>query len=348
MSNGPLMFDLQGTSITREERELLAHPAAGGIILFSRNYESPEQLTELISDIHQIKVPPLLVAVDQEGGRVQRFRSGFTELPPASSIGNLYRHNKEKGRKAAREIGWLMAAELRVTGVDFSFAPVLDLDTGQSQVIGDRAFSDTAEVVGELAFSWASGVREAGMASVGKHFPGHGCVEADSHHELPEDPRELAEILRQDLLPFHHLIDNGLEGIMPAHVVYPKCDQLPAGYSKFWIGKVLREKLGFTGVVFSDDLSMEGAAMAGSYTERAQRALEAGCDMILVCNNQQGAVEVMDALGDYRNPASQARLVRMHGHGSKSWSQLREDPRWRDALQLVTSMADHSSLSLDL
>lgn len=348
MSNGPLMFDLQGTSLSSEEKELLRHPAVGGIILFSRNYESPEQLASLVKEIHQVRTPALLVAVDQEGGRVQRFRKGFTELPSASSIGNLYKHNREKGRNAAREIGWLMAAELRVAGIDFSFAPVLDLDTGASQVIGDRAFADSVEAIGELAFSWAAGAREAGMASVGKHFPGHGCVEADSHHELPRDGRPLEDILRQDLVPFHHLIENGLEGIMPAHVVYSRCDQQPAGYSRFWIQEILRNRLGFSGVVFSDDLTMEGASIAGTYEDRANRALEAGCDMILVCNNQSGAVEVMELLKDYRNPASQARLVRMHGHGQLTSSQLKEMPRWHHALQLVTKLEDHSSLSLDL
>ena len=348
MSTGPLMFDLGGTSLASEEKELLCHPAAGGIILFSRNYESPQQLVSLVKEIHQVRAPALLVAVDQEGGRVQRFKTGFTELPPAASLGNLYRHNKEKGRAAAREIGWLMAAELRVAGIDFSFAPVLDRDTGVSQVIGSRAFSDSVEAIGELAFSWAAGAREAGMASVGKHFPGHGCVEADSHHELPKDQRPLEEILNRDLVPFHHLIENGLEGIMPAHVVYPECDQQPAGYSKFWIQEILRNRLRFSGVVFSDDLSMEGATIAGSYGERANLALEAGCDMVLVCNNPDGAIEVMEELTDYKNPASQARLVRMHGHGHISSSQLKESPRWRRALQLVTKLEDHSSLSLDL
>lgn len=348
MSHGPLMFDVQGLELTPEERELLTHPAAGGIILFSRNYESPRQLAALVKEIQQARSPALLVAVDQEGGRVQRFKTGFSELPAAARFGALYQRNRKKGREAARDAGWLMAAELRTAGVDFSFAPVLDLDTGISSVIGDRAFSTSAEAIGDLAYSWSAGAREAGMASVGKHFPGHGCVQADSHLELPVDPRTFKEIWSNDLMPFHHMIINGLEGIMPAHVIYSACDDKPAGYSRFWIEEILRGRMKFSGVIFSDDLSMAAANVAGSYTDRARTALEAGCDMILVCNNPQAATEVLNDLEDYRNPVSQARLVRMHGKGRIAAEQLRENPRWRSTLELISRIQGDTSMDLDL
>lgn len=348
MSHGPLMLDVEGMSLSAADRERLCHPAAGGVILFARNYESPEQVRALIADIHQAASASMLVAVDQEGGRVQRFRNGFTELPAARKFGELYARNHQKARQAATEIGWLMAAELRTVGVDFSFAPVLDLETDISRVIGDRAFSNKPKVIGELAYAWASGAREAGMPSVGKHFPGHGCVEADSHHELPIDKREFSDIWNNDLIPFKHLIDNGLEGLMPAHVVYSSCDGRPAGYSSFWIQEVLRKRLGYTGCVFSDDLSMTAADVVGSYPERARAALEAGCDMVLVCNNQQAAEQVLDELKDYQNPVARSRLVRMHGRGHTSMEQLREKPRWHTALGIINELITVEPMDLDL
>ena len=348
MSHGPLMLDVEGPSLNAADRERLSHPAAGGVILFARNYESPEQVRELIEAIHLAGSASMLVAVDQEGGRVQRFKNGFTELPAAHKFGELYARNHQKARQAATETGWLMAAELRTVGVDFSFAPVLDLETDISRVIGDRAFSKTPRVIGELAYAWASGAREAGMASVGKHFPGHGCVEADSHHELPVDEREFSDIWNNDLIPFKHLIDNGLEGLMPAHVVYSSCDSRPAGYSSFWIRDVLRKRLGYTGCIFSDDLSMNAANVAGSYPERARAALEAGCDMVLVCNNQQAAEQVLDELKDYQNPVARSRLVRMHGRGHTSMEQLRENPRWHAALKITNDLIMEEPMDLDL
>ncbi len=348
MSHGPLMLDVEGLTLSAADRERLAHPAAGGIILFARNYESPEQVRALIEDIHKSSSDSLLIAVDQEGGRVQRFRNGFTELPPAHKFGELYARNHQKARQAAVEIGWLMAAELRTVGVDFSFAPVLDLETDISKVIGDRAFSDKPKTIGELAYAWSSGAREAGMPSVGKHFPGHGCVEADSHHELPIDKREFSDIWGNDLIPFQHLINNGLEGLMPAHVIYSSCDSKPAGYSSFWIQDVLRKRLGYKGCIFSDDLSMAAADVAGSYPERARAALEAGCDMVLVCNNQEAAEQVLDELKDYQDPVAQSRLVRMHGRGHVNMEQLRENPRWHAALEIVSELSADTSMELDL
>ena len=348
MSHGPVMLDLQGPGISEVEREMLCHPAAGGVILFSRNFESPEQLAGLVSEIHQLRSPPLLVAVDQEGGRVQRFRQGFTELSPAAALGRLYENHPHQALEAARHLGWLMAAELRTVGVDFSFAPVLDLQTSLSEVIGDRAFSPDPMVVGRLAYAWSSGAREAGMPSVGKHFPGHGSVAADSHHELPVDPRPFDEIWDHDLLPFRHMVNNNLEALMPAHVIYSACDDLPAGYSRFWIQDVLRRRMGFEGVVFSDDLSMAAANLAGDHPQRAQAALEAGCDMVLVCNDCQAAGRVLESLEDYCNPVGQVRLARMHGQGQVSRDQLHEDRRWPRVVDYLNLLAENQAMDLEL
>jgi len=348
MSHGPVMLDLQGTSLTGEERALLNHPAAGGVILFSRNYQSPQQLEALVGEIHALRSPPLLVAVDQEGGRVQRFREGFTRLPPAAWFGQLAQHNGKHARSVARKIGWLMAAELRSVGVDFSFAPVLDIDFGVSDVIGDRAFDRRPVMVAELAHAWMEGVHHAGMAAVGKHFPGHGGVSADSHCELPIDPRPLGDLMMEDLLPFQRMIDYGLEGIMPAHVIYRQVDPSLAGFSRYWLQEVLRRQLGFQGVIFSDDLTMTAAEEGGSYAQRARHALDAGCDMVLVCNNPEGAVEVLDALADYSDPAAQMRIVRMHGRKAPSRETLHLDPRWKEAVEIVARYEENPSLELDL
>lgn len=349
MTHGPVMLDLQGPALTAQDKERLLHPATGGVILFSRNFESPRQLHRLIGEIHELRRPQLLVAVDQEGGRVQRFRDGFTHLPPAGWYGQVYAQQHRRGLQLAQEAGWLMASELRACGVDFSFAPVLDLDRGLSGVIGDRAFAADPDAVGALAFAWAHGARQAGMASVGKHYPGHGGVREDSHHELPVDDRDLDKIWEQDIRPFHHLIENGLEGIMPAHVIYRQVDERPAGFSPRWLQSLLREELDFQGVIFSDDLSMAAAHVAGSYADRARLALEAGCDMILVCNDPAGADQVLDALGDYHDPVAQARLVRLHGRQQYALDQLHEAARWRDAVQLLASAeGDLSDRELEL
>lgn len=348
MSHGPLMFDLTGLEVTQEEREMLEHPAAGGVILFSRNFESPEQIQRLIKQIHEIREPELLIAVDQEGGRVQRFKDGFVRLPPASWFGELHENNSKTARAAAQSVGWLMAAELRAVGVDFSFAPVLDLGYGTSSVIGDRAFHQKPTVVSELAFSWMRGVHEAGMAAVGKHFPGHGGVEEDSHLTLPIDRRVPEDIWTADLIPFQRMIDNGLEAIMPAHVIFENISQDLAGFSSFWLQDVLRKRLKFQGVIFSDDLTMAAADAVGSYKERARAALEAGCDMILVCNNQKGAIEVMEELVEHKDPASQVRIVRMHGRGDINRDGIHLDPRWKSALDMVVQYDESPSLDLDI
>ncbi len=342
------MFDLTGLDITQEEREMLEHPAAGGIILFSRNFESPEQIQSLIKQIHEIRKPELLIAVDQEGGRVQRFKDGFVRLPPASWFGELHEINSKAARTTAQSVGWLMAAELRAVGVDFSFAPVLDLGYGASSVIGDRAFHKKPTVVSELAYSWMRGVHEAGMAAVGKHFPGHGGVEEDSHLTLPIDRRSPEDIWTADLVPFQRMVDNGLEAIMPAHVIFESLAPDLAGFSSFWLKEVLRTRLKFQGVIFSDDLTMAAADVAGDYKERARIALDAGCDMILVCNNQAGAEQVLDELSDYRDPASQVRIVRMHGRGHVNRDEIHLDPRWKVAVDAVAKYDESPSLNLDI
>ena len=348
MLHGPVMVDLLGTELVDADRELLLHPATGGVILFTRNFVSPQQVYRLVREIHELRSPHLLIAVDQEGGRVQRFREGFTRLPAAARIAQCCGDDLRAARHAARELGWLMAAELRAVGVDFSFAPVLDLDFGLSSVIGDRAFAASPDTVGQLAGAWMLGAREAGMVSVGKHFPGHGGVAADSHLALPVDERRLDELLEHDLRPFARLIDNGLEGIMPAHVVYAACDGQPAGFSRFWLRDVLRERLHFQGVIFSDDLSMAAAEQAGCYAERARAALDAGCDMVLVCNNPAGAREVLDELEGYHDPVAQSRMARLHGRPSRPLERLREDARWHRAVELAGQLTAEDNLALNL
>lgn len=308
-SLGPVMLDVEGKELTQTECELLQHPNVGGVILFARNYESPIQIKHLIQEIRQQR-SELLIAVDQEGGRVQRFREGFTRLPPLAEFGRLYQHDPEQAKKMAEDSAKLMANELLAVGVDFSFAPVLDLDLGISAVIGDRSFAKEAVIVAELAQAYIRGLNSVGMAAIGKHFPGHGAVVADSHLELPVDEREFSEIWQQDLLPYQKL-KNLLAGIMTAHVIYPKVDKLPASFSSYWLNNVLRQQIGFTGTIFSDDLNMAGANYAGNYLERAQLALNAGCDMILVCNNRDAAISIIDHLPKVSSPLLQKRLQRM-------------------------------------
>ncbi len=348
VSLGPVMLDLAGFALTAEERDLLRHPAVGGVILFSRNFLEPEQIAALTAEIHALRDPHLLIAVDQEGGRVQRFRDGFTQLPPAARFGELARRNPHHARQAAEAVGWLMAAELRAVGVDFSFAPVLDLDRGVSGVIGDRAFADNINAVADLAGAWSEGARSAGMAQVGKHFPGHGGVAADSHAELPIDRRRFEDIEMDDLVPFERLIRRGLEAIMPAHVLYSHIDPRPAGFSPFWLKEVLRGQLAFQGVIFSDDLNMAAAAAGGGYAERARAALAAGCDVLLVCNNRPAAREVVEALRHHDDPTTHLRCLRMHGRGGVDRAHLHLDPRWQKGVREAGGLLEAISLTLDL
>ena len=339
MPLGPVMIDIAGTALDDDDRRRLLHPLTGGIILFTRNYASPEQLARLTADIHALRDPPLIIAVDHEGGRVQRFREGFTQIPPMRQLGAVWDENPERARHLAVEAGMVLAAELRACGVDLSFTPVLDVDHGASSVIGDRAFHRDPEVVAALAQKLMHGLRRAGMAAVGKHFPGHGHVRADSHLEVPVDERSLADLELSDLVPFRLLIGEGLGGIMPAHVIYPQVDAKPAGFSEIWLKEILRQRLGFSGVIFSDDLSMEGASVAGGIEARARAALAAGCDMVLVCNNPAAVDELYGRL-DYTAPAaSLARLIRMHGRGgARSLAGLRTDPGYQRAAAEVQAI----------
>lgn len=302
---GSVMMDLQGFIITEEELALLKQPEVGGVILFTRNFSSLEQITSLVAEIKAIRRPALLVAVDHEGGRVQRFREGFTVLPALAKIGKLYDTDPAAAVEAARAHAWLMATELLATGVDFSFAPVLDVDIGLSSVIGDRSFHADKNIVAKLGIAYIEGMHKAGMAAVGKHFPGHGRVQGDTHKDKPIDCRSLEDILNLDGQPFTACIQAGLDAVMPAHVIYDAVDNCPAGYSSYWLQTVLRQQLGFKGAIFSDDLSMAGAETQSdkaisdapmSYTQRAERALKAGCDMVLVCNNKTAATEVLENL----------------------------------------------------
>jgi beta-N-acetylhexosaminidase len=339
MPLGPLIVDLEGETLTPAERERLRHPLIGGVILFTRNYQNPQQLEELVREIHNLREPQLLVAVDHEGGRVQRFRPGFTPLPAVAHFGELYDEERKRAKRLAEAGGWLMAMELRAVGIDFSFAPVLDLGRGISSVIGDRAFHADPGTVADLAHAYMTGMSRAGMAATGKHFPGHGGVEADSHTAVPMDEREYADIYREDILPFARMIRFGLAAIMPAHVIYPRVDAKPAGFSPIWLQEVLRKRLHFQGVIFSDDLSMEGAKGAGDIVACARLALKAGCDMILVCNDPAGAGRILEELGPYDDPVSHLRLVRMHGRGIVNRKALLADAGYRQAVSMVTNVA---------
>ena len=312
-SLGPVAVGVQGTSLTAIDRERLAHPLVGMVILFSRNYETPEQLMRLCEEIHALREPSLLIAVDHEGGRVQRFRDGFTRLPPMCRLGELWDRDVLLACRVAASLGYVLGAELRAHGVDMTFAPVLDIDHGRSTVIGDRALHSDPRVVSMLAGHLTHGLLIAGMANCGKHFPGHGWVETDSHFALPIDDRLLKDVLKGDAAPYRWL-GVMLAGVMPAHVVYPQIDQQPAGFSRRWI-KLLRDDLGFTGAVFSDDLLMAGAAAAGSVADRAAAALNAGCDFALVCNDIYAMDQVLGTIKWKRTGPFDARLARLQPRG---------------------------------
>ena len=346
MSLGPVMLDIEGDALTPEERELLRHPLVGGVILFARNYESVPRLCALIAAIHSVREPRLMVAVDHEGGRVQRFRDGFTRLPACALIGKTYDEDNRHGLQIAEKAGWLMAVELRATGIDFSFAPVLDLHKGISTVIGDRSFHRDPEIVANLARQYLHGMRRAGMEAVGKHFPGHGSVVEDSHYAVPVDRRTFEDIQLEDMLPFERLITAGLAAIMPAHVIYPALDDKPAGFSPVWLQDVLRRQLNFHGTIFSDDISMAGAGVAGNYLDRAKSALDAGCNMVLVCNNREAVIDILDNFQHSPDPAAQARLIRMHGRNPLAYEELRGQHEWQSISREIAALEMMPELDL--
>ena len=344
MPLGPVVIDVGGPELDDEDRRRLLHPLTGGVILFARNYENPEQLQRLTAAIHGVREPALVIAVDHEGGRVQRFKHGFTVLPPMRTLGLEWDRNRQEAHRLARETGYVLAAELRAHGVDLSFAPVLDVDHGASSVIGDRAFHSDPEAVADLAAGLVQGLKEGGMAAVGKHFPGHGYVRADSHLELPLDERSYADLEAADLVPFVRLMRAGLPAIMPAHVVYSQVDVRPAGFSPVWLKRILREELGFDGLVFSDDLSMAGARSAGGIAERAQAALDAGCDTVLVCNDPAALDELFGSFSRAMPAVGLARLARLHGRSAAdSMVKLREDSRYVAALHAIAGLGQGSA-----
>jgi len=345
MTLGPVMVDLQGIALEPEERELLRHPLVGSVILFTRNYESPQQTRRLVAEIHAVRSPALLVAVDQEGGRVQRFQAGFTRLPPMREIGRRFTASHADGLALARQLGWLMAAELRAVGVDMSFAPCVDIDYGVSRAIGDRALHGDAAAVGELGVSYLLGMREAGMAATAKHFPGHGAVAADSHVALPVDRREWPDI-EADLQPYRRLIANGLPAVMAAHVVFPAIDERPASLSRRCLQGLLRGDLGFQGAIFADDLSMAGAAAFGDITTRAELALAAGCDVLPVCNDRAAVLKLLDTLRVAADPVSRMRMARLHGREGAGLAP-ESDPRWQLAVAAARECVERPALQLE-
>ncbi|MDO5666305.1 MAG: beta-N-acetylhexosaminidase [Alcaligenaceae bacterium] len=347
MALGPVMVDVEGLCLQSHEIERLKNPLVGAVILFARNYQDPNQLSELCRQIHEVRDQPLLIAIDHEGGRVQRCRSeGFTHLPAMRDLGRLWDQDRAAAIALTRDVGYVLAAELRSCGVDFSFTPVLDLDYGASEVIGNRAFHSDPAAVAELSEALIEGLAEAGMASCGKHFPGHGFVEADSHVAIPVDSRDFDDIWAQDIQPYVALGHLKLPSLMPAHVIYEKVDSMPAGFSKFWVQEVLRERMGYQGMVFSDDLTMEGASVVGGILERANAAFEAGCDMVLVCNRPDLADELLAQLEHEASSESIARLTNlMPSMPFMNWQQLHNETRYVKARQALQALgADVSYL----
>lgn len=338
---GPVMLDVVGMTLTAEDIRRIQHPLTGGVILFARNYKDRAQLTALTAAIHAAR-PGIVIAVDHEGGSVQRFKTdGFTHLPAMRKLGALWEKDVLAATRAATDVGYVLAAELRACGVDLSFTPVLDLDYGESGVIGDRAFHRDARVVTLLAKSLNHGLALAGMLNCGKHFPGHGFVKADSHLEIPVDDRDLGQILAEDAAPYDWL-GLSLAGVMPAHVIYPKVDRHPAGFSRKWLS-MLRNDFGFQGIIFSDDLSMEGASVAGSVIDGARAALQAGCDMVLICNSPDKADQLLSGLKIQESKAtiaSAARIAALTPQSSAlTWDVLQREPRYIAAKKAVLTLA---------
>jgi len=347
MALGPVMLDIEGLAVSPADRSLLREPAVGGVILFSRNYQSVGQLEDLVGEIRALRSPPLLIAVDHEGGRVQRFREDFSAIPPMRRIGQEYDSDLGESLLLAKTAGWLSGSELRAMNIDLSFAPCADLDWGVSEVIGDRAFHKNPEAVGDLASAYSRGLRSAGMAAIAKHFPGHGAVVADSHEKLPNDRREYGDLL-DDMRPYDNLIGNGvIAGVMMSHVVYSDVDPEPAGFSSYWIQSELRSRLGFDGAVFCDDLTMKATESYGSMPQRARLALEAGCDMVLICNDRPAAQAAVGSLREYSNPLSLVRLVRLHGTGQVLRESLLESEEWQAAHKRFNDWQERPPLELN-
>ena len=334
---GPVMIDVSGYTLTDDDKKLLLNPSVGGIILFSRNFESDKQVYHLIKEIKELREPALLVAIDHEGGRVQRFKDPFTIIPALNVLGEKYDEDPEVAIKHAEVFGWLTSIELLAFNIDFSFTPVLDVDYDVSGIIGDRAFHSSPAVIAKLAAAYIQGMHQAGMAATGKHFPGHGGVSADSHTDIPVDGRELDFLFANDIIPFSELIPDFLDAIMPAHVIYEKITKEPAGFSPFWLKEILRNKLKFEGVIFSDDLDMKGASfISEDYSIRAQTALNAGCDMALVCNNRVAAIEVIENLQCTITEQTSQHLLKMRGKKTMTWNELIKTNNWQQAIDVIS------------
>jgi len=341
------MLDVEGLSLTPADRDLLREPAVGGVVLFARNYASPSQLADLVGAVRAVRSPPLLVAVDHEGGRVQRFREGFTAIPPMRRIGRQYDSDQDSAVSLARTTGWVVASELRAMDIDLAFTPCVDIDWGVSKVIGDRSFHRRPEVVANLASAYCHGLRDGGMAAIAKHFPGHGAVVSDSHEHLPVDRRAFGDLL-DDMRPYEKLVGNRqLAGVMLAHIVFAEMDDMPAGFSRYWIQNQLRSQLGYDGAVFTDDLSMKATRKYGTMPARAKLALDAGCDMVLVCNDRPAASATVAALRDFSNPLSLVRLARLHGTGHVMRETLLASDDWQAAVEQLQHGLDVPALKLD-
>lgn len=334
---GPLVLDIEGTVLNESDIRRISDPLVGMVILFTRNYENREQLTRLCKHIHSVK-PDILIAVDHEGGRVQRFREGFTQIPAMQKLGELFKTQSENALLAAMACGYVMAAELRACGVDMTFAPCLDVDFGRSQIIGERAFSSDSSVITQLALALVQGFRLAGMSNCGKHFPGHGFVKADSHLELPQDERSYEALEATDLKPYIWM-GQALDSVMAAHVLYPEADSKPAGFSSYWLQTVLRDTLHFTGAVFSDDLSMKGAVGEGDVTQRAHAALKAGGDMLILCNDLEASDTLLKTLQFEDTPQRQERVKRLMPKGEAlQWDALVNSALYKRSKALIPSV----------
>jgi beta-N-acetylhexosaminidase len=338
---GPLIIDLHGQKLSEEEREIITHPLVGGVILFARNYDTPKQIENLCREMRALSRGPLLIMVDQEGGRVQRFIEGFTRLPFMALFGEMYDHDPDFAACLAKNCGWLMATELLSVGIDLSLAPVLDLNKGKNTVIGDRAFHEGPPIVSTLSGAFIKGMQEAGMAATGKHFPGHGSVSADSHLVLPQDDRSLANIESEDMLPFIYAIKNNISALMPAHIIFPKVDNHPVSFSRIWLKDILRVRLGHKGAIFSDDLNMEGANISEDYADRMLAARDAGCDFTLLCNNRKGVIQVLDRGACFSHRVSNGKWYTLQGDFSRNKHSHSENERWKKTREWLTSLVNN-------
>lgn len=335
---GSLIISVEGLELTSEERELINHPLVGGVILFAPNYASRKQLSALTDSIRTARKSPLIIMVDQEGGRVQRFIDEFTRLPFMATFGNLYNENKAVALQNATDCGWLMATELLSAGIDLSLAPVLDLNKGMSSIIGQRAFHASPATVAVIAQAFINGMREAGMAATGKHFPGHGSVIPDSHIAMPVDTRSMAAIAAEDMVPFAQLASNGIDALMAAHIIFPEVDSVAVGFSRYWLQTVLRDQLGFKGAIMTDDLNMEGANISAHYADRVSAAREAGCDFTLLCNNRKAVISVLDTLSAADHQVPEARWKPLQGRVSAEQLNYRQLNRWQKTQTMLSGI----------